>query len=71
MERRAVVAGEEQLAPKPFGQILVGDEVMAERDEIRVACCEKGRSTTSSKTAGCDQRAIDNVEVRECRSAGD
>ena len=36
VERRAVVAGQRQIAPEPFGQVGVGDKVTTERDEIRV-----------------------------------
>jgi hypothetical protein len=43
--RRAVVVGQRQIAPEPFGQILVEDEVPVERDDNRAACRDNSRGT--------------------------
>jgi hypothetical protein len=59
IKRRAVVAGQRQIAPEPFGQVGVGDEVAAERDEIRIAGGDDGRGALASETAGCDQSAAE------------
>src|SRR6476660_10625174 len=59
VERRPVVAVQRQITPKPLRQIRVGDEVAAERDKFLVACGDEGRGTLTSKTAGCDQGAVE------------